>query len=141
MGDRVQQRRGGGAKMTDHAPTFERLSMGGVARDQILGGGIPARPVTTVAGEPGAGKAAFTLQALFHHARHGKKVLYFSTLSEPSLKIIRYMQLFSFFDAELIDDRIVFVDLGSALRTAGIEKALTQVMERVETESPDFVAI
>src|ERR1051325_2500026 len=127
--------------MNDDAPTLERLSMGGTALDAILGGGIPARSVTIVAGEPGTGKTVFTLQALFHHARQGKKILYFSTLSEPSLKIIRYMQMFSFFDAELVGDRIVFVDLGSALRNAGTEKALTQVMERVETESPDFVAI
>ena len=111
--------------MTDHASTLERLSMGSVALDAILGGGIPARSVTIVAGEPGAGKTVFTLQALFHHARQGKKTLYFSTLSEPSLKIIRYMQLFSFFDARLIEDRIVFVDLGSALRSGGAEKALS----------------
>ena len=127
--------------MTDHAPPLERLSMGSIALDAILGGGIPARSVTIVAGEPGAGKTVFTLQALFHHARQGKKILYFSTLSEPSLKIIRYMQLFSFFDARLIEDRIVFVDLGSALRSGGAEKALIHVMERVESESPDFVAI
>jgi circadian clock protein KaiC len=127
--------------MTDRPAPFDRLSMGGAALDAILGGGIPARSVTIVAGEPGAGKTVFTLQALFHHARHGKKVLYFSTLSEPSMKIIRYMQLFSFFDRRLIEDRLVFVDLGSALRTGGAEKALMQVMERVEAESPDFVAI
>src|ERR1051325_11185365 len=127
--------------MNDDAPTLERLSMGGTALDAILGGGIPARSLTIVAGEPGAGKTVFTLQLLFHHARQGKKILYVSTLSEPSLKIIRYMQLFSFFDAGLVEDRIVFVDLGSALRNAGTEKALTQLMERVESESPDFVAI
>src|SRR5258706_876705 len=127
--------------MTDHASPLERVSMGSPALDAILGGGIPARSVTIVAGEPGAGKTVFTLQALCHHARQGKKLLYFSTLSEPSLKIIRYMQLFSFFDARLIEDRIVFVDLGAALRGGGAEKALMQVMERVESESPDFVAI
>jgi circadian clock protein KaiC len=127
--------------LIDRASILERLSMGSDAVDAILGGGIPARSVTVVAGEPGAGKTVFTLQALFHHARQGKKSLYFSTLSEPSLKIIRYMQLFSFFDARLIEDRIVFVDLGSALRSGGAEKALMQVMERVESESPDFVAI
>src|SRR2546421_1856979 len=118
--------------MTDYGPALERLSMGGVALDAILGGGIPARSVTIVAGEPGAGKTIFTLQALFHHARQGKKVLYFSTLSEPSLKVIRYMQQFSFFDPRLVDDRIVFIDLGTALRSGGAEKALRQVLERVE---------
>ena len=127
--------------MTDHASTFERLGTGSTALDAILGGGIPAGSVTVIAGEPGSGKTVFTLQTLFHHARQGKKCLYFTTLSEPALKIIRYMQLFSFFDSRLIDERIVFVDLGSALRKDGAEKTLAQMMLRVESEGPDIVAI
>ena len=127
--------------MTEHASTLERLGTGSAALDAILGGGIPAQSVTVVAGEPGSGKTVFTLQMLFHHARQGKKCLYFTTLSEPALKVIRYMQLFSFFDARLIEDRVVFVDLGSALRRDGGEKTLAQMIERVESEEPDFVAI
>ena len=42
--------------MTDYAPALERLSMGGAALDAILGGGIPSRSVTIVAGEPGTGR-------------------------------------------------------------------------------------
>src|SRR3989337_1464635 len=101
--------------MTKHTSTLEWLGTGSAALDAILGGGIPAQSVTVVAGEPGSGKTVFTLQALFHHARQGKKCLYFTTLSEPALKVIRYMQLFSFFDARLIDERVVFADLGSTL--------------------------
>jgi circadian clock protein KaiC len=127
--------------MTDHASTLERLGTGSAALDAILGGGIPAGSVTVVAGEPGSGKTVFTLQALFHHARQGKKCLYFTTLSEPSLKVIRYMQLFSFFDSRLIEERVVFVDLGSTLRKDGAEKTLAQMMLRVESEGPDIVAI
>jgi circadian clock protein KaiC len=127
--------------MTEDAYTIERLSTGSAALDAILGGGIPARSVTVVAGEPGSGKTVLTLQALFHHARQGRKCLYFTTLSEPSLKIIRYMQLFSFFDSRLLEDRIVFVDLGSALRSGGVEKTLAQMIQRVENEMPDLVAI
>ncbi len=97
--------------------------------------------MTVVAGEPGSGKTVFTLQALFHHARQGKKCLYFTTLSEPALKVIRYMQLFSFFDARLIEDRIVFADLGSTLRSGGVEQALAQMIQRVESEEPDLVAV
>ncbi|HXK29709.1 MAG TPA: RAD55 family ATPase, partial [Candidatus Binatia bacterium] len=85
--------------MTEHTSTLEWLGTGSAALDAILGGGIPAQSVTVIAGEPGSGKTVFTLQALFHHARQGKKCLYFTTLSEPALKVIRYMQLFSFFDA------------------------------------------
>src|SRR5215207_4660180 len=127
--------------MVEHAAPLERLGMGSASLDAILGGGIPARSLTIIAGAPGAGKTIFTLQALFHQARQGKKSLYFTTLSEPSMKIIRYMQQFSFFDARLIEDRIHFVDLGTALRSGGVEKALIQVMERVELEEPAVVAI
>ena len=127
--------------MTDHASTMARLSTGSATLDEILGGGIPAGSVTVVAGEPGSGKSVFTLQALFHHARQGKKCLYFTTLSEPALKVIRYMQLFSFFDADLVEDRIVFIDLGSTLRRGGVEQALAQMIQRVENEEPVFVAI
>jgi circadian clock protein KaiC len=127
--------------MTDRASTLERLSTGSDALDAILGGGIPTGSVTVVAGEPGSGKTVFTLQALFHHARQGKKCLYFTTLSEPALKVIRYMQLFSFFDRRLIEERIVFADLGSTLRSSGVEQALVQMIQRVESEEPHLVAI
>lgn len=127
--------------MTDHASALARLGTGSAALDAILGGGIPARSLTVVAGEPGAGKTVLTLQVFFHHARQGKKCLYFTTLSEPTLKIIRYMQLFSFFDPGLTEDRITFVDLGSALRSGGAEKALQLMIQRVESEGPDLVAI
>src|SRR3970040_2803237 len=120
--------------MTEHSSTLEWLGTGSPALDAILGGGIPAQSVTVVAGEPGSGKTVFALQALFHHARQGKKCLYFTTLSEPALKIIRYMQLFSFFDARLIDERIVFADLGSAIPRDGAEEALVAMIPRVEGE-------
>jgi circadian clock protein KaiC len=125
----------------DRAPALQRLETGSNPLDTILGGGLPARSITVVAGQPGSGKTVLTLQALFHHARQGKKCLYFSTLSEPALKTIRYVQAFSFFDSRLIEDRLLFVDLGSALRNGGPAKALQPLLERVESEGADLVAI
>ena len=120
--------------MTDRAATLERLGTGSGPLDTDPGR-RPSHPVGHGRrGEPGAGKTVFTLQTLFHHARQGKKCLYFSTLSEPALKTIRYMQAFSFFDARLIEDRLVFVDLGSVLRNGGPEKALQPLIDRVESE-------
>jgi circadian clock protein KaiC len=120
---------------------IERLTTGSLALDRILGGGLPARSVTVIAGEPGSGKTVFTLQILFHLARQGKNSLYFTTLSEPALKLIRYMQLFSFFDQSLLDERITFVDLGSELRTDGAGQALEEIVSRVDQKEPDLVAI
>ena len=101
-------------------PRLECLSTGSAALDRILGGGLPARSVNVIAGEPGAGKTIFALQMLFHQARQGKKCLYLTTLSEPSLKLITYMQQFSFFDESLIaKNRVVVADLGSVVRRKG----------------------
>ena len=91
--------------MTDRAFTFERLGTGSAELDGILGGGIPASSVTMVAGEPGSGKTVFTLQMLFHQARQGRKSIFFTTLSEPSLKVLGYMQQLSYFDDELVGRR------------------------------------
>src|SRR5712664_4323075 len=107
---------------TRQKPTLQLESTGDESFDAILGGGIPAQSVVVIAGEPGSGKTVQTLQILFRAAREGKKCLYFTTLSEPALKVIRYMQLFDFFDAGLIDERIVVADLGSTLRSSGVEQ-------------------
>lgn len=113
---------------------------GDVALDEILGGGIPARSVVIIAGEPGSGKTVMTLQMLFHAARAGKKSLYFTTLSEPAVKVIRYMQMFEFFDAALLDKHLIMSDLGRFVRE-GAHPALTEIESRVAQHEPDFVVI
>lgn len=129
--------------MTDGAPTFrlERLSTGVPALDDVLGGGIPTRSITVLSGEPGSGKTVLALQMIFHAAREGKKALYFTTLSEPSLKLVRHMQGFSFFDPRLLDERVSVIDLGSTLRAHDPAAALALVAERVEKDEPDLVVI
>ena len=127
--------------MSPKRPGLERLATGSPALDRILGGGLPLRSVVVIAGEPGAGKTLFALQMLFHLARQGKKGLYFTTLSEPSLKLVSYMQQFSFFDQRLVDNGIVFADLGSVIRGKGPDATLDAITERVEREEPAVVVI
>lgn len=118
-----------------------RLSTGSVPLDAILGGGLPERSLSVIAGEPGVGKTVFALQLVFHLARQHKRAVFFTTLSEPSLKLIRYMQQFAFFDAELLAERVAFVDLGSALLAEGPAQALEVVKQHVERHQPDIVVI
>ncbi len=113
---------------------------GDLALDGILGGGIPARSVVIVAGEPGSGKTVMTLQMLFHAARRGRRALYFTTLSEPAVKVIRYMQQFDFFDPELIDHQIIMSDVGRFVRE-GAQSVLTEIETRVAREEPSFVVL
>jgi circadian clock protein KaiC len=120
---------------------LERMTTGSAALDRLLGGGLPVRSVNVIAGEPGAGKTLFALQMLFNQARQGKKALYLTTLSEPSLKLVNYMQQFSFFEERFIDREIVLADLGSALRRKGVEATLTEITNRVEKVEPAIVVI
>jgi circadian clock protein KaiC len=123
-------------------PRLPCLSTGSAAFDEILGGGLPVRSVNVIAGEPGAGKTVLALQMLFHQARLGKKGLYLTTLSEPSLKLATYMQQFSFFDERLIaDKRVVIADLGSVMRRKGVDETLAEIIGRVEQEEPAVVVI
>ena len=126
--------------MTGAGKAISVESTGDEALDLILGGGIPAQSVNVIAGEPGSGKTIFTLEMLFHAARQGKNSLYFTTLSEPAVKVIRYMQTFAFFDADLLDEKILFVDLGRFLRE-GAEATLSEITARVEQHEPRLVAI
>jgi circadian clock protein KaiC len=121
--------------------SLERLGTGDPAFDRILGGGLPVRSVTVLAGQPGAGKTVLALQMLFHLARQGKKGLYVTTLSEPAIKLARYAQEFAFFDASLIGNQIELADIGSTLHEHGAEKALAQLGERVAATEPDLVVV
>ena len=108
--------------------------------DAILGGGIPAQSVVVVAGAPGAGKTVLTLQLLFQAAREGKSCLYVTTLSEPAIKLIRYMQFFDFFDADVLDQRIILADLGAAVRDSP-ERTMSELSRLVHQHEPNVIAI
>lgn len=125
----------------DGAVRFDRIATGVPQLDAVLGGGIPAGSITVVAGEPGSGKTVLALQVLFEAARRGKRSVYFSTLSEPTLKLVRHMQGFRFFDAELLDRSVSIVDVGSALRKKDPRAALASVAAHVEAEEPALVII
>lgn len=126
--------------MTHRSLTLERESSGDETFDALLGGGFPSGSVTVIAGEPGSGKTIFTLQMLFAAARQGKRSIYFTTLSEPAIKLARYAQFFKFFNVELLDSQILFVDLGGALRNGGA-RVVETIVARVEDFDPRMIVV
>lgn len=126
--------------MTDRKLRLHLESTGDPRFDAVLGGGIPAQSVTVIAGEPGTGKTVLTLQMLFRAARDGKNCVYFTTLSEPAIKLIRYMQFFDFFDPDVLDERILLVDLGAAVRD-GPDRTMSEMSRVVKENEPGIIAI
>jgi circadian clock protein KaiC len=117
------------------------LSTGNSVLDYVLGGGVPRSAVVVIAGEPGTGKTILASQMLFECARRGERCHYFSTLSEPAVKLLQHLQRFAFYDAGLVGSQFHFSDLGSTLRSEGAAAAIQQVIEHVEAHQPTLIAI
>lgn len=118
-----------------------RIETGVRNLDALFQGGPPKGSIIVIAGAPGAGKTILTQQICFHNASARTRVLYFSTLSEPTAKTLRYLSQFDFFDARKIDAGIQFVDLGAILRTKGLDGAFKLIMEHIKKVKPALVVI
>lgn len=109
--------------------------------DVLLANGLPKGTVIVLAGPPGAGKTILAQQICFHNASPENKVLYFSTLSEPTAKTLRYLSQFSFFDAGKLDAGIEFIDIGGSLWEKGLDEASAVIMGHVKKIKPAIVVI
>ena len=127
--------------MTEHADA-PRMETGVRNLDAVLHGGLPKGSIIVISGPPGAGKTILAQQICFHNASGEQRVLYFSTLSEPAAKILRFLNHFAFFDREKLDDGgIHFADVGVLLRSEGLEKAAGLLMDQVRKVRPAIVVI
>lgn len=126
--------------MVTDAQALPSLSSGDDRFDMILGGGIPLQSVVVITGEPGSGKTVLTMQMLFRAAREGRRCLYFTTISEPAIKVIRYMQLFDFFDERFLEKQVIFSDLASCIGQ-GPERTLLQIANTVEKYDPAILVV
>ena len=111
--------------------------------DAVLGGGVPVYSLNLIAGPPGTGKTILVQELLFNYARHNPTatVLYCVTLSEPLVKVVRYMQQFTFFDADLFGERVLYHDLGRLVRDQSLPDVADYLMGLVETHQPEVLVI
>src|SRR5215210_2973529 len=116
--------------------TIERMSSGNQEADYILGGGFPANSINIVMGHPGSGKTIFAEQLIFHNATGDRPILYFTTLSEPLAKVVRYLQGFRFFDEKKLGTQVVYEDVGPRLAKEGAAALVPLLTEAIRTLSP-----
>ena len=121
---------------------IRKLPSGVPGLDEVLGGGIPEFSFNLIAGGPGCGKTTLGHQIMFANASPERKAVYFSVIGEPPIKMLRYQQQYSFFDASKIGDgSIRFIHLGQEARDGGLAKVLEAIVQEVEKSAPGIVVV
>ena len=120
----------------------ERLRTGDDGLDAILGGGLPVNGINLIVGLPGSGKTILCQQLMFAGATQERPALYFSTISEPFEKILRYGQTLSFFDREAIGRSVYYEDLGQlVIGDGGLSAVIERIATLIRERRPGIIAI
>jgi len=121
--------------------TDSRLRSGHQPLDEVLGGGLPANGISIIMGLPGTGKTIIAQQYTFRNARPDRRAVYFSTLSEPLEKIVRFGQTLGFFDASAVGTSVFYEDLGLTAGRAGLAGVADHVTAVLKQRRPGLVVI
>lgn len=109
--------------------------------DAVLGGGLCEYSFNLVAGPPGAGKTTLVQQMIFANATRERTALYFTVLGEPTLKMMRYQQQFSFFDRAKVPETVRFINLSKEASTGDVNAVHDRIVAEVADHTPAFVAV
>lgn len=119
----------------------DRMSSGNAEADHILGGGFPNNSINIIMGHPGSGKTIFAEQLIFHNAGDDRPILYFTTLSEPLAKVVRYLQGFQFFDESKVGTQVIYEDVGPQLARDGARALIPLLQHTIKTMAPKIIVI
>ena len=120
---------------------IRRLNTGVPGLDDLLGGGLPEFSFNLIAGTPGSGKTTLAHQMMFALASPERRALFFTVLGEPALKMLRYQQQFSFFDASKINDCIRYVNLSEDLLDGNFDRVMARIEEEGQSFGPSLVFV
>jgi circadian clock protein KaiC len=121
--------------------TIHKLPTGVRGLDDILGGGIPEFSFNIIAGTPGCGKTTLAHQIIFANATAKKPALFFTVLGEPAIKMLRYQQQYSFFDASKLGSAIRFINVSDVVLDKDLNAVLDEIINEVTAASPSVVVV
>ncbi len=119
----------------------DRLLSGHAPLDAVLGGGLPANSIGLIMGRPGTGKTILAQQYAFRNGRPERPAVYFSTVSEPLDKIVRFGQRLDFFDTQAIGTSVHYEDLGATVNQDGLAGVAERLGNVVKERRPGLIVI
>jgi circadian clock protein KaiC len=125
----------------DNRVQIKKLPSGIPGLDEILGGGFPEFSFNIIAGSPGCGKTTLAHQFVFANASEERPALYFTVLGEPALKMLRYQQQYTFFDATKLNKTVRFVNLSEELVDRGLQGVLEEITKQVQATNAGIVVV
>ena len=120
---------------------IKQLPTGVQGLDEILGGGLPEYSFNIIAGAPGGGKTTLAHQIVFANATPERPALYFTVLGEPAIKMLRYQQQYTFFDASKMDGSIRFINLSQLVLDHDLGAVLDAIVKEVEASNAGIVVV
>ena len=128
--------------VTPHSKvTLRKLPTGVRGLDKIIGGGLPEYSFNIIAGAPGCGKTTMAHQFIFANATKQRPALYFTVLGEPALKMLRYQQQYSFFDAAKLNGAIRFINLSEFMLEKNLDAVLEEITREVKESNAGIVVV
>ena len=130
-----------GAPIAGTPASLELLDTGVPGLNDVLGGGLPALSFNLIAGGPGSGKTTLSLQILFATATPERPGLFITLLGETSLKLLRYQQLFDFFDPARLGSDIHILNLSEDALEEDLDRLLLRIIAEVDRLHPQVVVV
>jgi circadian clock protein KaiC len=137
----LSQERSVGHGEQDRKTNQERLVTGVPRLDFITKGGLIKGSSYTVLGPPGSGKTVLANQMAFNHIRQGGRALYVTLLTESHARMLANLEEMTFFDRNVIPDKIHYISGYSELEKEGLKGLLDMVRRAAQHHQATLLII
>ena len=144
QGSPLKKRAGKGAGPAASTPSrvvIRKLPSGVRGLDEILGGGIPEYSFNIIAAKPGCGKTTLAHQIAFANGTPQRPALYFTVHGEPTIKMLRYQQQFTFYDEAKVGKAVRFINLSELVEKKNLGAVLEEIIKQVKAVNPAIVVV
>ena len=120
---------------------LERIPTGIEKLDLILKGGFLRDGIYMIVGTPGAGKTIMGNQICFNHVKQGSNAVFITLLAETHARMLGHIQNMSFFDPQVIGDKLYYISGYSALETDGLPGLLKFVRQLMRERRASLLVV